>query len=344
MAQHQKELTLAENGDTSKEIYYLAFAALPISIYVLAMVIFEQGNFGSMALESKLAAIAQATEDYSSLVLFAEGRLRVLWLSSVLIYYILAIAVIVTCTLTLQRLLSPKGFRQALILWAALSCVELGHLVYAAGGDKALGAIFRFTFESLQSSRLYKPLELAHIRNMVHIVNLLSAIAPFAIALAAAVSLTPMVAASPRQYLQQIADRSRQLKAVVNLGAALLVAGVLHMQAWLRWPIVFVDDAKLASAMNDWGLALTTFIGSVFSLMIGCIYICCAKALAKRAEANLRQLPADAVDSSPDDWLRKHGLSSELMQQIPQIVAIFAPLLAGPVGAALTGLGISVEH
>lgn len=344
MAQHLKGQTFAKNWEASKEIYYLAFAALPISIYVLAMVIFEQGSFGSMALESKLAAITHAAKERSALMLFTEGRLRVLWLSSVLIYYILAVAAIVTSIMVLHRSLTPKGFRQALALWTVLSCVGFGHLAYAASDDMALGAIFRFTFESLQSSTVYEPRELAHIRNMVHVVNLLSATAPFAIALAAAACLTPVVAADPRQYLQRIADRSQQLKTMVNLGAALLVAGVLHMQAWLRWPIVFVGDDKLANAMNDWGLAMTTFIGSVFSLMIGSIYICCAKVLAKRAEASLRQLPADALDSSPEDWLGKHGFSSELIQQIPQILAIFAPLLAGPVGAALTGLGSSVGH
>lgn len=344
MAQHQKDLKHAGKWGIPREIRYLAFAALPISIYALAIVILEQGDFGSMALESKLAAIAHAAKNHSAFELFVEGRSRLLWLSSVLLYYILAIAVIVTCILVLQRSLTSKGFKQALVLCAVLSCVEIGHLAYAASDGTALGAIFRFTFESLQNSHFYKPLELARIKGMVYIVNLLSAIAPFAIALAAAASLTPMVVADPRQYLQRLSDRSHQLKTIVNLGSALLVAGVLHMQAWLRWPVVFVDDAKLANAMNDWSLALTTFIGSVFSLMIACVYICCAKVLAKRAEANLLQLPADAFDSSIDDWLEKHGFSSEPTQQIPQILAIFAPLLASPVGAALTGLGSSVGH
>ncbi len=341
MAEHQKDLKLAESWGMPRDIRYLAFAVLPLSIYALAMVIFEQGDFGSMALESKLAAIAHAAKDHSALVLFTEGRFRVLWLSSVLLYYVLTVAVIVTCILVLKKSLTPKGFKQALVLWAALSCIDMGYLVYAAENDTALGAIFRFTFESLQNSHFFKPLELAHIRNMVYIVNLMAAIAPFAIALAAAASLTPMAATDPRRHLQHLADRSRQLKTVVNLGSALLVAGVLHMQAWLRWPIVFVNDARLADAMNDWSLALTTFVGSVFSLMIACVYICCAKVLAKRAEANLRQLPADALDFSLEDWLEKHGFSSEPMRQIPQILAILAPLLAGPVGASLTGLGHS---
>jgi hypothetical protein len=200
--------------------------------------------------------------------------------------------------ITLQKSLTPKGFKQALIIWIALSCAELGHLAYAANNGLALGAIFRFTFESLESSHFYKPLDLTHIRNMVCIVNLLAAISPFAIALAAAANLTPLVADDPRQYLKQLSDRSRQLKTVVNIGSAFLVAGILHMQAWLRWPIVYVNDAKLANAMNDWSLALTIFIGTVFSLMIACVYICCAKVLAKRAEVSfLRQLPADALDS-----------------------------------------------
>jgi len=307
MAQHLKDLKHTGNLGIPKEICYLAFAALPISIYVLAIVILEQGDFGSMALESKLAAIAYAAKDHSALELFVEGRLRLLWLSSVVLYYILAVAVIVTCILVLRRSLTSKGFIQALVLWTALSSVGLGHLAYAADNNTALGEIFRFTFESLQNSHFFKPLELAHIRNMVCIVNLLAAIAPFAIALAAAACLTPMVAADPRQYLKRLANRSRQLKTVVNLGSALLVAGVLHMQNWLRWPIVFVDDDKLVNAMNDWSLALTTFIGSVFSLMIACIYICCAKVLSERAEANIPQLPADALDSSIEDWLGKTG-------------------------------------
>ncbi|MDD2659047.1 MAG: hypothetical protein PHY54_05105 [Methylococcales bacterium] len=345
MVEHQKDPEQAGNWYMPREIAYLAFAALPISIYVLAIVILEQANFGSMALESKLAAINHAAKDHSALELFVEGRLHVLWLNSVLLYYILAVAVIATCALGLKRSLTPKGFKQALALWMALSCVGFGHLAYVAGNDNTtLGAIFLFTFETLQNSHFFKPLELAYIRNMVYIVNLLAAIAPIAIALTAAACLTPVVATDPRWYLQLLAERSHQLKTVVNLGSALLVAGVLHMQAWLRWPIVFVDDAKLANAMNDWSLALTTYIGSVFSLMIACIYIYCAKILAKRAVAKLLQLSADTPDFSLEDWLEKHGFSPDPTLRIPQVLAIFAPLLAGPVGAALTGLGNSVGH
>lgn len=342
MAEHQHDLNTAENLGNPREICYLTFAALPISIYVLAMVIFEQGDFGSLALESKLAAIAHAEKINTAFELFTEGRLRVLWLSSVLLYYILAVAVIVICILALKNSLTSKGFKQALVLWAALSCIEIGHLVYAASNDMALGSIFRFTFESLQNSHFYKPLQLAHIRNMVYIVNLIAAIAPIAVALAAAASLAPLDVTDPSQYLRRLMARSRQLKTVVNLGSAFLVAGVLHMQAWLRWPIVFVDNTKLAEAMNDWSLALTTFVGGVFSLMIACIYICCAKRLAKRAEANLRYLPADALNSTLEDWLERHGFSPEPARHIPQILAILAPLLAGPVGAALTGFGNSL--
>jgi hypothetical protein len=97
MSQHRINLNHELNWDTPREIYYLAFAALPISIYVLAIVILEQGDFGSMVLESKLATITHAAKNRSVPELFVEGRLRVLWLSSVVLYYILAIAVFVTC-------------------------------------------------------------------------------------------------------------------------------------------------------------------------------------------------------------------------------------------------------
>ncbi|MGZ4999102.1 MAG: hypothetical protein ACXV7F_02300 [Methylomonas sp.] len=344
MAEHPNDLKTAKNGGNRGEIGYFALAALPVAIYVLAMIIFEQGDFGSLALESKLAAIAHAQKINTALELFTEGRLRILWLSSVLLYYILAIAVVVVCGLTLRNSLTPKCFKQALVLWAGLSCIEIGHFGYATSHDMAIGSIFRFTFESLQSSHFYQPLQLAHIRNMVYLVNLMAAIAPFAVALAAAASLAPLDITDPHQFLRQLMDRSHQLKTVVNLGSAFLVAGVLHMQSWLRWPVVFVDDAKLAGAMNDWSLALTTFVGGVFSLMIACIYICCAKLLAKRAKANLRHLPEDAFDSTLEDWLEKHGFSAEPALHIPQLLAILAPLLAGPVGAVVTGLGNSVGH
>jgi hypothetical protein len=45
MAQYPKDLKHAGNWGTPREICYLAFAALPISIYALAMVILEQGGF-----------------------------------------------------------------------------------------------------------------------------------------------------------------------------------------------------------------------------------------------------------------------------------------------------------
>jgi hypothetical protein len=344
MAQNQTDPKSSENLGGSREIAYLAFAALPISIYALAVVIFEQGNFGSMAMELKLAAIDHATKSQSALVLFIEGRFRILWLTSVLLYDVIAVAVIVTGTLVLKSSLTSKGLIQALVIWMVLSCFELIHLAYAASHNMAFGEIFRFTFESLQHVHRFKALELAHIRDMVYIVNLLAAIAPFAIALAASASLMPIVAADARRALQRVADRSQQLKSVINLGSALLVVGVLHMQAWTRWPIVFVEDDKLAAAMTNWSVALATFFGCVFSLMIASIYVCCAKILANRAKSYLQQLPADTLDSSVENWLAQHGFSFEPTQQIPQILAILAPLLASPVGAAVSGIGSSIGH
>jgi hypothetical protein len=325
-----------------REIAYLAFAAIPIAIYALAMVIFEAGDFDATKLESELRETAiQISRD----AVFLEARARVIWLSTVLLYYVLTAAVIVTGVAALKRSLTPRGFNQALFLWGALSCVGLAHLAYVAGNNgTALGAIFHFPFGILSKSNHFDPTRLAHITMMVSIVNVLAAIAPFAVALGASATLVPFVDADPMRHLHRLSGRMRRLKTLVNMGSALLAAGVLHMQAWLGWPIVFITEPKLAAAMTNWSFALTAFVGIVFSLMIAFLYIPCASVLAKRAEDNLRQLPSDRIDCPVEEWLEKHGFSSAPAKQIPQILAVLAPLLASSTGATLAGFGNSVGN
>jgi hypothetical protein len=319
----------------------LIFAAIPLSVYVLASVIFELGGFGLTGLGQKMAAALGSSQDITAVSMFAESRARLLWMATILLYYLLAAAVIALAFFSLRRSLSPRGFKFVSVIGGVLALITLGQLVYSVWNETALGAIYRFTFESLQNSHRFLASELARVKAMVTIVNVIAAIVPFAIMLAGCSTLAPLAGTDPSNQLRHIEGQMRRLKMVVNIGSAMLVAGVLHMLAWLRWPIVFLGDPDLANQINDWSLALTIYWGAVFSLMIVTLYTLCSLVLIGRVETALGQVSSKLTYCDVQEWLEKHGFSSAPVRQIPQILAVLAPLLAGPVGSALTGLGSS---
>jgi hypothetical protein len=341
MEQSEVKGSGAGKGRLPRELEYLAVAAIPIGIYILAIAIFELIDFGSMAFESRNAAGLFASKESGARLLFVEGRSRILWLASVLLFYVFAGATLYTGFITLRNSLTSRGFKPALALWALLSATALAHLNYTANNGTALSAIYRFTYESLQSSHRFDAEKLSQIRAVVIVVNILASLAPMAVVLGASATLSPLVDADPARLLTRLARRMRRLKNMVNLGSALLGAGVLHMQSWLNWPIALVGEPKLASAMSDWSLAFTTLVGTIFSLMIASLYIPCQFILARRAELYLRQMPEERVDCTVEEWLEKHGFSLTPAKQIPQVLAMLAPLLAGPVGTALSSVGTS---
>lgn len=67
--------------------------------------------------------------------------------------------------------------------------------------------------------------------------------------------------------------RMRQLNEVLYGGSAILVTGILHMGAWLRWPASLIADRPSQEAVLGIALAITIFWGTAFTLMLVVTYV-----------------------------------------------------------------------
>ena len=126
-----------------------------------------------------------------------------------------------------------------------------------------------------------------------------------------------------------------RLKSLLNGGSALLVVGVLHMHVWLRWPAALVHDPRVGAEILGFSSAVSIFWGVAFSLLIMAFYLPVAALITDRASAILAQSPEEAGGKDAKEWLQEQGLSMTPTRQLPQIAAMLAPLLAGPLGRVL---------
>jgi hypothetical protein len=78
---------------------------------------------------------------------------------------------------------------------------------------------------------------------------------------------------------------------------------------------------------------VTLFWGTTFTLMIASFYLPVAVRLGELAEAVMDDAGIAVADRPK--WLADRGLSFRASEQLPQIAAIAAPLLAGPLSATI---------
>ncbi|BBA36674.1 hypothetical protein sS8_4751 [Methylocaldum marinum] len=206
--------------------------------------------------------------------------------------------------------------------------------------ENSVNAIFHLTYGMLEASGYFSPSQLAVILGLVTLVNLITALAPFAIILAGSSSMTPFKDLPPDQVLHLLEGRFSHLKNAVNLGSAMLLIGVMHMLTWLRWPVVFLGQGKLAEEAVNWSFTLSMYWGAVFSLMVISFYVPCTLALYTRAKHEFNRSFPSA--EHPDLWkyLEGFGISRDPIRQLPQVIAMLTPFLGGSVGASLANLGM----
>ena len=187
---------------------------------------------------------------------------------------------------------------------------------------------------SLQASGRFDAGFLGHVHAVVSLINALAVIAPIVAVLAACSSVAPP-GQGQRLDVHYVATRMRHLREVLNAGSALLVTGILHMDAWLRWPASLVSDRDVQEPILGVALAITLFWGATFTLMLIATYAPATTYLGVQARKLLEDDVVFRTTHNPEQWLKDNGLFITLGEQLPQIGVMLAPLLAGPLGSLL---------
>ncbi|HYE35375.1 hypothetical protein [Methylocaldum sp.] len=323
---------------TKQEFGCLFFAVAPIGILLTAIVVFELGGFGLSTIPGKLAHQIFAF-DCDVIMELSELRARMVWLTAVLVYYVIAVAVAVVSIYTIRLNMSRQCFTYFGVIIVLLGVLSVAYFVFGALRENSVNAIFQLTYGVLEASGYFSSLQLAVILGLVGVVNLIATVAPFAIVLAGSSALAPFKELPPDEVLYLLEGRFSHLKNAVNLGSAMLLIGVLHMLAWLRWPVVFLGDGKLEDEVVNWSLTLSMYWGAVFSLMVIALYVPCTLALYARAKREFNRNFPTSEHPELGKYLETFGISRDPMRQLPQVIAMLAPFIGGSLGASLANLG-----
>lgn len=265
-----------------------------------------------------------------------EVKSRYLWLTTVVLALVAGLYAFILCAMIIYQC-HP---RPRLLVVTAIGLVfALGGVAFIWALDEThtlYRAIFGFSYDNLRQAgpqRIGEHL-LRYVMVVVSVVNVQSMIVPVVALLAACSTLAPPISGlspDPKFYASQM----KRLKEVLTAASAILVSGVLHMGAWLRWPAALVGDKAGQEAVLGTALAITLFWGVTFTLMLVTTYLPAALVLARRAEAVLLRIPSEEDKAEPEQWLKEHGLFLSLQDHIPQFGLILAPLLASPLSSLL---------
>ena len=315
---------------------YLTLLLPPIFVYVLANILFELSVNSNTAEWPATLSAHIASQDFSALSFtLVELKVRYIWFATILINLVVCVygaslsGIIIYRSHTKQRLITVTVVAIALIL------VGMASLIYSSvTGNALFNLIYHFSFSTLQATGIYSQTFLSHVDRLLDLTNTLAVIVPCIALLAGASTLAP----SPRQNgngLPHLITQMRHLKGVLNIGSALLVSGILHMSAWLRWPAGLLRDPIEQAALSETVLSITMFWGATFTLVLIATYGPAASYLSGQARRLADQAHKAGRIQDPQRWLRDNQLSITLGEQLPQIGAILGPALAGPVGSFL---------
>ena len=308
----------------------------PIGVYLIANVLFEYSvkhDFADLT-TSIGSLLSNQNSDGLSLTL-SEMRARYTWLSTILLNLVVCIYAAGLFGTTIYQ--SHKGKRLLTIVSIGILLIVMGIvglLIGAVTQNALYQMVYKFSFSTLQASGLYQSQFLSNMGTILFITNILAIITPNMAILAFCSTVAPSLETHGDE-LTHLATKMRQLKGVLNAGSALLVSGILHMNAWLRWPGGILLDQATQTHFSGAVLAVTMFWGATFTLMLITTYGPAASYLSTQARTLAEKASQAGTIQDPQQWLQDHHFSITLGEQLPQISVILGPVLAGPIGSFL---------
>jgi|GEM_PF-519599 len=331
---------------------YLVIALPGFLVLSVAIVLFESSaNMDVYEFKQSLASLMQPDQSRSSepvqlsdsnttrkifpsRLVLTEIKARYIWLATVLLNIVIPLYVGLTCGLIIYRA-HPR--RRLLIVCGIGAMLCLAGLTFLATQNEhhvLYRAVYGFAYLMLTQSGIIDGHLLQFARGIVSLINILAVVVPVFAVLAVCSILAPPPK-SQQVDPNFLAKQMRQLNEVLYGGSAILVSGILHMGAWLRWPASLVPNKGSQEALLGAALSITTFWGTTFTMMLIVTYLPAAIHLARRAYDLLTSEPYTKTIPDPDAWLKEHGLRLSLEEHFLQFGVLLAPLLAGPLGSFL---------
>lgn len=303
------------------ELPLLTIALLPVAVLALGHLLFDLVGrpFARHAMELLRGATAEVPPDLA----IESGKV---WAATAFLYLVAGAGALGFLIHLLRSRVRGRAALPFLGLATGLAVVGVAHLVIVDSQRQPLSAIFYLTFESLRRSLLLEPAGLAGVRRLLDAINLMSVVVPaFFCAFLPASLLRP-----PQGWTGEVlAARIKDGRQFGVIASTFLVIGVLHMVTWMQWSGVLLMRRELAPLATS----VVFYWSCVFTTMLAALYIPMLVILHARAEVLMERLEVPVA--ARRQWLTDHGLSYSLIAQLPQLTAIFAPLLSAPFGQVL---------
>jgi hypothetical protein len=313
-----------------------------LSILVLAVGLFEFGsnitveNFHALTHRLMHPASEASAKPLDPSQFLVEVKSRYIWLTTVVVALVAGLYALISCGAIIFQAHPRPRLIVVIALGIFFAWIGLAY-IWALDETHALyRAVFSFSYDNLKEAGRQRISEdlLHYAMVVVSIVNVQAMVVPVVALLAACSTLaSPVSGAQPDPTFWAL--QMGRLKEVLSAASAILVSGVLHMGAWLRWPAALVADTKAHEALLGAALAITLFWGVTFTLMLISTYLPAAILLARRAQALLLESPRQPSTPDPEQWLKEHGLFLSLQDHLPQFGLMLAPLLASPLSSLL---------
>lgn len=337
---------MSDQGAQKRRFHYLRegegiallLAVPPLAVAVLAQLLFELSAYDLVALGEEVAGHLKTMAPPDLVGRLALADDRVLWTLAVFLHLSAGLGLTGIAVIVLGRSISLRGLRYFVPIGAVLILGGVAGFIVAATTKSPISGLFSFTYGSLSAMPGLPAGFLAAARVEVMLLNLLSVVAPVSGLMAACSTAAP-----PRNGvapdLNFLGGQVKSLKALVVIGSLYMVTGVLHLGVWLRWPATLVDSEALAIQIHDHAMAMSLYWGGAFSVLIAAFYAPAMVVLNRRAGVVIAATMKDSTGGlTPRQFLEDHGLSLNVSKQLPQIIAVLAPLLAGPIGTAVIDL------
>lgn len=224
-----------------------------------------------------------------------------------------------------------------ILIAATITAVEIIYFINVESSESPLASIFSFTFDSLSSSKLFTTNELFIIHTTLDVVNFIAfVVVPFVI-MAGCCSMRqiPMTTLIGPEY---ILYQSGQLKKLVTGASAIMVIGIIHMQLWLNWPLTFIEKSQETALLESINLAVCQYWGVTYTLSIAALYLPTANYLSDQAKITIENGKDEKLKQDPSKWLIENKMILSPAAQLPQIIAVIAPMLVGSFGSTLSEL------
>jgi hypothetical protein len=317
------------------QIACLRYIIIPLLIILGSHMLFNLVAYDLVTLKMQLSKFITAELTSAIHVLQNKSSAMVKWGAIVLFYLFISITTLTLCLRNMKRSLTPFCFLSFLMLSLFISGIWLAYLVNSFNQQETISMIFKLTFDTLTISRQYTEVELASISAILDLINILSVLTPVFIIVACCCTVIPCRNINI-ESAQRCAQQMRNLKELLNLGSVMLAIGVLHLHAWLNLSATLSTTDILIAAINDMSLSISIYWGVSFTVLIAAVYIPMSLNIKANAQSALMSKHQD-IDKTRK-WLEEHDLLFSTAKQLPQILAVFAPLMAGSFGSTLLGI------